>query len=199
MSEIEKVVPTKLYAALIKFQGEVPKILKDKENPHFRSMYADLASIIETIRKPLTANKLGITQPIVTKLIGDKYENVILTRIIHESGEFIESEMILPYEINPQKLGSLITYYRRYSLLSLVGLASEEDDDDANRAADKGSQGSRDQGQRTPPPGSNQGSHEKPASPAQLNALKNMGAEILPGLTMKQASALIEELNKKKK
>jgi hypothetical protein len=54
---------------------------------------------------------------------------ILVTRLIHESGEFIESEMILPSHPEPQKFGSLITYYKRYQLQALLGVNTEEDDD----------------------------------------------------------------------
>lgn len=117
-----------LAKALIKFQKEVKPVKKESENPYFKSKYADLASIIDTIKEPLAKNGLGYTQfPIG--------EFGLTTILMHESGEWIEETFTLrPVDAKPQSVGSAITYARRYALGAILGIATEEDDD-GNKAS----------------------------------------------------------------
>lgn len=109
--------------ALTKFQSEVQVVKKDGENPHFKSKFATLENIIETIRKPLAENKLSFVQ----MPTGD---NELATIIMHESGEYIRSTAKMELaKHDPQGQGSGITYMRRYALAAALGLATEEDDD----------------------------------------------------------------------
>ncbi len=115
--------------ALSKFHSLVPDIKKDSDNPFFKSKYAALDSIIPAIKKPLEDSGLTFTQiPIgVCKL---------KTILIHiESGETIDGEYeMTPAKNDPQGQGSAITYMRRYALVSMLGL-NTEDDDDGNSAS----------------------------------------------------------------
>ena len=132
----KKIVPftevSNLAIALSIAQGTMGGAKKDKNNPFFKSSYADLSSVFDAIRVPFYANGLSVTQTIDVLADG---RQVLCTRLLHTSGEFIDSKMLLPLEPNPQKLGSLITYYRRYSLMAIAGIPAE--DDDGNRAASK--------------------------------------------------------------
>ena len=114
-----------LATALCKAQGEMVGAKKDKKNKFFGSSYADLSSVFDAIREPFYNNGLSVTQLIDVLESG---KQVIITRLMHNSGEFIEGKMLLPEEENPQKLGSLITYYRRYALMSIAGIPAEDDD-----------------------------------------------------------------------
>lgn len=88
--------------------------------------YASLAEVIEACRKGLSENGLAIMQP--TKMVDNRL--VVETLLAHSSGEWIRSEIqIDSQEQSPQGIGSALTYARRYSLTSLLGVASEEDDD----------------------------------------------------------------------
>jgi hypothetical protein len=113
--------------AILKFQNECPKVTKDSKNPFFKSKYADLASIWETIQPILSDNGLCVVQPIM----GD----CVITILYHTSGEFIESltQIIAKEANNPQAYGSAITYARRYALQSILSVVAE--DDDGNVAA----------------------------------------------------------------
>lgn len=119
----------KLIPALINFQAECPAIVKDKENTFIteknkgkKAMYADLASINETIKKTLSANGLAVTQPI--------RGGVLETYLYHSSGQFIKSEFALSTEGKAsQAVGSEITYMRRYCLCAVLGIAADDDDD----------------------------------------------------------------------
>lgn len=113
---------------LLNVQGSITGIRKSKTNPHFKSQYFDINQMLEQVLPVLQDNGLVLTQPIKD---GNVYS--ILTDV--ESGEFVDSCLPLPQESNPQKLGSAITYYRRYTLQSLLSLQAE--DDDANLASSK--------------------------------------------------------------
>lgn len=110
--------------ALVKFQSSVSKVAKEANNPFFKSKYASLANILDTIQKPLSECGLAISQfP-----DGD----ALTTIIIHsESGEWMESSYVMPVAKanDPQAMGSAITYARRYALGSILNLNIDDDDD----------------------------------------------------------------------
>lgn len=113
-------------AALAKAQGDMTGAAKDRENPHFKSRYADLASVWDACRKPLSANGIAVIQRVRTD------EDVVVcdTMLIHASGEWMGEELRLPVlQPTPQGIGSVITYARRYSLSAMVGVAPDDDDD----------------------------------------------------------------------
>jgi ERF superfamily len=115
--------------ALAKAQGQLNPAVKDSSNPHFKSKYADLASVWEACRKALSDNGLAVTQ--IPHYEGDK--QFLVTLLTHSSGQWIKSLMALPLQKpGPQELGSCLSYCRRYALASLVGVY--QDDDDAERA-----------------------------------------------------------------
>jgi len=118
--------------ALSKAQGVMQGAKKDKKNPFFHSSYSTLASVFDAIRDPFSSNGLSVSQMIDVK---DDGKQILRTQILHSSGEFLESRMWLPIELNPQKMGSAITYARRYSLMAIAGIPSE--DDDGNQASGK--------------------------------------------------------------
>jgi len=115
-----------LAGALAKAQGEMAAAKKDSTNPFYHSRYADLAQIVEAIRKPLSDNGLAISQLIQP----DAEAAVVETILMHQSGEWLSSIIQLkPVKTDPQGIGSALTYARRYALGAIVGLATEEDDD----------------------------------------------------------------------
>ena len=119
-----------LAAALAKFQEEMRAVKKNATNPFFKSKYADLASIVDAIREPLSRNGLAYSQ----LPAGD---GGLATILMHTSGEWIEETFTMrPVDQKPQSVGSAITYARRYALASLLGIATEEDDD--GKQASKG-------------------------------------------------------------
>lgn len=122
--------PTKLYQALLLALRDMGPIRKTATNPGFRSKYADLPSILDTIDEPLHAHGLLVVQ----RLTLDAGGPVLLTELIHaESGETLTSAVAVVSKdpTDPQKFGSALTYYRRYALLALLGLAPEDDDGNA--------------------------------------------------------------------
>jgi hypothetical protein len=120
----------KLAAALTKAQATMSGAKKGSVNPFFKSKYADLASVFEAIKDPFAENNLCVTQ--VMDVLGTG-RMVIKTLLMHSSGQHLTSSMMLPDIADSQKLGSSITYFRRYSLMSIAGLPAE--DDDGNKAS----------------------------------------------------------------
>ena len=117
-----------LAAALSKAQAAMSAAKKDSTNPHFKSRYADLASIWEACREPLTKNGLAVVQ-LPGKDEAGYYVETVLT---HASGEFIAAKLhIVPTKDDPQGLGSAITYARRYGLSAVAGIAPDDDDGEA--------------------------------------------------------------------
>lgn len=114
---------TKIAVALMEFQSKVGLVKKNVENDFFKSKYADLGSIIETIQKPLAEAKLSYVQMPTGK-------STLITILMHESGEFFKTKIeMTPKDNSIQAMGSAITYYRRYCLSAILGIATEEDDD----------------------------------------------------------------------
>lgn len=109
--------------ALAKFQGEVKNVKAQEENDYFHSNYATLDAVVETIKEPLSKNGLSYTQ----WLVGS---NQLVTILMHTSGEYIRATAELnPKDKMSQSVGSALTYMRRYTLASILGVAPEEDDD----------------------------------------------------------------------
>jgi len=118
-----------IYKKLLDVQKEVGAISKDSKNPFFKSKYFDINQLIEHVQPVLNKHGLVLTQPIhegsVSSVINDVDSK--------EGVNMIVSSLPLPQLTDPQKLGSCITYYRRYTLASLLGLQAE--DDDGNKAS----------------------------------------------------------------
>ena len=122
----------KLAEALAKVQGSMSAAAMDGNNPHFRSRYATLTSVWDACRKPLTDNGLSAVQSF---RVDDNGLLLLVTKLIHTSGEWMVSEYpITPVKNDPQGLGSAVTYARRYTLSSIVGVVAD-DDDDGNAAS----------------------------------------------------------------
>lgn len=113
---------TNINTKLLEFQKKIGIIKKDSKNPHFKNTYASLTQILSEVKPLLTECGLILIQPISLEGIGT-------TIIDFETGEKIETVISLPTNLSPQQLGSAITYFRRYTLASLLSL--EIDDDDA--------------------------------------------------------------------
>lgn len=124
-----------LAEALSKAQEEIEVAKKGTVNPFFKKKYSDLPSVVKASRKALVKNNLSIVQG------GEKKDGewILNTRIIHKSGQWIEGDfpIIVKKEHDPQALGSSITYAKRYGLAALVGVVSDDEDDDGNKGANK--------------------------------------------------------------
>ncbi len=117
-----KAINKKLLAA----QKKIGAISKDSTNPFFKSKYFDINGLLAVVKPVLNENGLILLQP----LDGDKLKTILIDA---DSGEEISSVVNLTLNTDPQKMGSVITYFRRYSLQAL--LAIEAEDDDANSAS----------------------------------------------------------------
>lgn len=111
-----------IYSALSKFHEAVGKISKDSVNPHFKSKYSDIDTVLDTIREPL--KKVGLC---FTQLPQQGGMKTIISTLDGES----QIESFVEYVLdknNMQGLGSAITYSRRYALVAMLGLEAEDDD-----------------------------------------------------------------------
>lgn len=116
-------------AALAKAQGKIEGAMKDKTNPHFRSSYADLASVWDACREQLSSNGLALVQ---TTDGNDPDRVTVVTTLLHTSGQWMRGRLTMrPTKADPQGVGSVITYARRYALAAMVGVAPEDDDGNA--------------------------------------------------------------------
>ena len=117
-----------IYKQLLEVQKEVGAISKDSKNPFFKSKYFDINKLIEVVNPVLSKHGLVLLQPIE--------DNKVYSKIFDanaEKGEklCVESSLELPNLTDPQKIGSAISYYRRYTLSSLLGLQAEDNDGNA--------------------------------------------------------------------
>jgi hypothetical protein len=127
------IVGKTIAAALVKAQSGYGRALKSSENPHFRSAYADLASVVEAVTPSLNANGIAFMQRSIPSEGGVTIETVF----IHVSGETMSGG---PFHVPVQKkdaqgYGSALTYARRYSLMAATGIAPEDDDGNAASAS----------------------------------------------------------------
>jgi hypothetical protein len=127
-----------LFTALLKAQGEFPVIAKTKtanvptkSGGKYSYNYADLGSVVDGISPVLAKHSLGIIH---------KGEGEILTTVLFhaESGESISSSFKMPMSDDPQDMGAVITYYRRYAICALVGVVTEDDTDASTSSKPKG-------------------------------------------------------------
>lgn len=115
--------------ALIQAKSKFAPISKGKFNPHFKSKYAALDDILAAIEPGLSASGLVVIQP--TEIRDGSV--VLKTILIHgESGEQLFTELVIPPQTDPQKFGAALTYYRRFSLCTLLAIAADEDGDGNN-------------------------------------------------------------------
>ena len=183
--------------AMAQFQSEVKNPANTANNPFFNSKYAPLNDVLNLVRPILTKHGLSVLQ----SPSGDGEHIAVTTLIIHESGEWIESDPLTlrADKATAQGAGSAITYARRYALSAMLGISSE-DDDDGNYASEKASQASK---------------SEEKATKAQLNKIyaeanrHNLSSDVMKELiadrykksaskelTKTEASDLIEFLTK---
>ena len=119
-----------LFAALSAAQGEIENASKNAANPHFKSRYADLAEVLNTVRPTFSKHGLSVIQS--TEFDGALVS--VTTTIAHAEGGYVTAKAsCVPAKTDAQGVGSATTYLRRYSLASCAGIAQE--DDDGNAAA----------------------------------------------------------------
>jgi len=108
---------------LLEFQKRIQAIKKDGKNPHFKNTYATLPQILSEVKPILSDLGLTLIQPIA--------DNAVNSIILDGEKTLIRSFIELPSGLNPQQIGSAITYFRRYTLSSLLALEIEDDDGNA--------------------------------------------------------------------
>ncbi len=176
--------------ALAKAQAEMGRAFKESSNPAFRSKYADLGNVMDACLPALNKHEIAVIQPICETEAG----RVVKTILIHSSGECLECAVPLIVGKNDmQGLGSAITYGRRYGLMSMAGIAPE--DDDGNAAA-----------KSAPKPDTSRISADQfrdmiaeidrtGSDPAKMMAY--VGAQVMEELTVTQWSKAMEAMRKK--
>ena len=123
-----------LFGALAKAQAEIEGAEKGKVNPAFRSKYADLSSVWEACRSPLSKNGLCVIQQPFTR--GNHAG--LRTMLAHSSGQWVACvATTTPKDGGPQALGSCLTYLRRYGLSAFVGVCPEDDDGEKAEGRDR--------------------------------------------------------------
>lgn len=128
-----------LGAALAAAQGEIEDAKKNAKNPHLRNCYADLGSVLDSVRPTFARHGLSVMQ-----LVGTPADQTVSvqTLVMHSSGEWVAETMTAPLEQRKglsdiQATGSLITYMRRYALMAVAGIAPEDDDGSAAPRRDR--------------------------------------------------------------
>lgn len=117
--------------ALGKAQSQIAAARMDSSNPYFSSKYANLAAVVGVSRGPLTENGIVVIQGPVRTETGW----VLTTRLEHTSGQWYESDFpLLVKEQTPQQMGSAVTYAKRYCLCAMVGIVTQDEDDDGEKA-----------------------------------------------------------------
>jgi len=135
-----------LATALAKAQGEILPAAKDGLNPHFKSRYADLASISNACRPALS--KHGIATVQTTDEENGKL--VLHTTLLHTSGQWMTSTLpVISAKQDAQSIGSALTYMRRYGLAAMVGVVAD-DDDDGERAMPRYTKNDKPQEEQAP-------------------------------------------------
>ena len=127
-----------LFAALAKAQGRMGAAKKGAANPHFKSRFADLATVLEAILPPLNANGLALVQ-----MPGHAEGKVTLTTMItHSAGGWLCSKAATDVGrgSGPQAVGSAISYLRRYCAQAALALPAEDDDGEAAMGRGRGRQ-----------------------------------------------------------
>lgn len=133
---IKKELPLK--KKIGKIQQEIGTISKNKENPYYKSKYFDINKLLEELLPLFDEYGLTVTQPLG---YSEQNDRTLIKTIIQDDDDKIEFSAPLPQNRDPQKMGKVITYYRRYLLTSFFCLQAE--DDDGNEAAGKTSKGEK--------------------------------------------------------
>lgn len=185
-----------LAKALAGAQGKMQNATLNKINPHFKSKYADLAAIIDSIRAQLSSAGIAVTQTTEIREAG----MVLRTTLMHGgSGQWIASEFPLPTVARMQEYGSALTYAKRYSLAAIACVAADEDDDANSADADKPKNG------RAPAPGKVEISkpaaskYTKPVElvqPTDADGWIDFGKELIAGVQATGEPAAWASLNK---
>lgn len=114
-------------AALLKAQRDIGHVLKAADNPYFKSYYADLTAVIDSVKEPLNKNGIAFLQAVDSDTEG---KPIIDTILLHESGQYLSTRtpVFCKKPDDPQAFGSGVTYSKRYALQAILGLPTEDDD-----------------------------------------------------------------------
>ncbi len=130
MEQMQSEQINELAAAMAKMQGELESAAKSSENPFFKNKYADLATVWDVCRAPMSKNGLALMQQI--NYVNDKA--MLLTTLTHSSGQWMRSiAPIITAKQDAQGMGAGLTYMRRYAMCAMLGIT--QDDDDGNSAS----------------------------------------------------------------
>ena len=164
-------------AALAAAQSEMGKALKSANNPHFRSKYADLASVMDACMPALTSHGIAVIQPTTD----DDNGRFVETVLIHgETGETLKCRVpLIVSKDDMQGYGSAVTYARRYGLMSMAGIAPEDDDGNAAAKAPP-------KVQKAPTRGQVNGAKQRLADAENLDDLKSAWGELSKDLQREQ-------------
>jgi hypothetical protein len=124
-----------LAKAFSKAQSEYSSVIYNRENPYFKSQYADLHAILKAVRPALAANGLSFYQ--YTEISDGTGATILHSRLLHQSGQWIETKSrLIPAKNDQQTYGSTLTYQKRYAAMTLLGITASNDiiDDDAEIA-----------------------------------------------------------------
>lgn len=185
--------------ALASFHAEVKQPLKDKANPFFKSKYVPLENVVEAVTE--TASKHGLS--FIQYPLNNENKVGIITVLMHESGEYIESEPIFatPAKQDAQATGSTITYLKRYSLSAMFGITSDEDDDGNSASGNKQGKQNNNYQQNTynqAPPQQEPPVNPNAISGAQVKALKAKLGNINKATDIDQQTIYIDALRASK-
>lgn len=111
---------------IAEIQREIDGLSKNKENPFFKSSYVELNQIIDALAPLQKTQNISITLPL-SNVLGRPAIKLVI-KDLDEGNEILEEVITLPDIQEPQKMGSAITYYRRYMLMSFFNLKAEDDD-----------------------------------------------------------------------
>ncbi len=118
---------SEISAALVTAQGELENATKGNVNPAYRSKYADLTACLDVVRPCFAKHGLAVVQGIERSTVDGCID--VTTRLIHKSGQWMESTATLPLgKRDAQGVGAAATYGRRYGLTAMAGLGQEDDD-----------------------------------------------------------------------
>jgi hypothetical protein len=188
-----------LAAALAKAQAVIEDASKTREGSiggRGGYRYADLAEVLSEARPVLSANALAVTQLVSTRSVGDVVLAIVETVLMHESGQWIRSELSMPVESRvsgagnrvlsgAQEVGIAITYARRYALAAIVGI-SQEDSDGAVAAPPPDP---RPVEKRPGPKNS-----ERPATDAQIGKVRALAGEVFPDRPKEEQAECLKRL-----
>jgi len=118
-----------IYNKLYEIQQEIKPIKKDEINPYFNSKYFNIDNVIIMLKPILTKKKILLLQPLTSLANGAPAITTILKDMEAPEESSLEVQTPLPQNIDPQKQGAIITYFRRYTLTSLFVLQGEKDTD----------------------------------------------------------------------